>query len=187
MYKPHVNRGLNADVLKGLDVQNPVDRQMQRAEKVSYSLWILSCKNKVLFFQNACITTKLRDFLYVVLNHPNQYCRERPRMVLLKRKIQNMYTIITRMCYRVRTRNICPVFHLVFRLECLIHAHMCPFVWQDLVFFTDDCEAIDTGHSSPHYAEDRLQLLVEDRWATRQEDDSTHWCITFIRTHMQNG
>lgn len=40
---------------------------------------------------------------------------------------------------------------------------MCPFVWQDLVFFTDDCEAIDTGHSSPHYAEDRLQLLVEDR------------------------
>ncbi|XP_076597629.1 cytokine-like protein 1 [Chaetodon auriga] len=82
---------------------------------------------------NGCITTKLRDFLYVVLNHPNQYCRERPRMVLLKRKIQNLYTIITRMCYR------------------------------DLVFFTDDCEAIDTGHSSPYYAEDRLQLLQEER------------------------
>nr|XP_046240307.1 cytokine-like protein 1 [Scatophagus argus] len=82
---------------------------------------------------NSCITTKLRDFLYVVLNHPNQYCRERPRMVLLKRKIQNLYTIITRMCYR------------------------------DLVFFTDDCEAIDTGHSSPYYAEDRLQLLQEER------------------------
>ncbi|KAM9860148.1 cytokine-like protein 1 [Aulostomus maculatus] len=82
---------------------------------------------------NSCVTTKLRDFLYVVLNHPNQYCRERPRMVLLKRKIQNLYTIITRICYR------------------------------DLVFFTDDCEAIDTGHSSPHYAEDRLQLLQEER------------------------
>ncbi|KAM9813233.1 cytokine-like protein 1 [Neosynchiropus ocellatus] len=82
---------------------------------------------------NACITTKLRDFLYVVLNHPSQYCRERPRMVLLKRKIQNLYTIITRMCYR------------------------------DLVFFTDDCEAIDTGHTKPYYAEDRLQLLQEDR------------------------
>ncbi|XP_019942107.2 cytokine-like protein 1 [Paralichthys olivaceus] len=82
---------------------------------------------------NSCVTTKLRDFLYVVLNHPNQHCRERPRMVLLKRKIQNLYTIITRICYR------------------------------DLVFFTDDCEAIDTGHSSPYYAEDRLQLLQEER------------------------
>uniref|UniRef100_A0A4W6BXP2 Cytokine like 1 n=1 Tax=Lates calcarifer TaxID=8187 RepID=A0A4W6BXP2_LATCA len=52
---------------------------------------------------NSCITTKLRDLLYVVLNHPSQFCRERPRMVLLKRKVQNLYTIITRICYRVRT------------------------------------------------------------------------------------
>ncbi|XP_061641674.1 cytokine-like protein 1 [Phyllopteryx taeniolatus] len=82
---------------------------------------------------NSCVTTKLRDFLYVLVNHPSQYCRERPRMVLLKIKIQNLYTIITQICYR------------------------------DLVFFTDDCEAIDTGHSRPHYAEDRLQLLQEER------------------------
>lgn len=52
--------------------------------------------------QNGCITSKLRDFLYVLLNHPVPYCRERPRMVMLKRKIQNLYTIITRVCYRVR-------------------------------------------------------------------------------------
>ncbi|XP_054473553.1 cytokine-like protein 1 [Anoplopoma fimbria] len=82
---------------------------------------------------NSCVTTKLRDFIYVVLNHPDQYCRERPRMVLLKRKVQNLYTIITRICYR------------------------------DMVFFTDDCEAIDTGHTRPYYAEDRLQLLQEER------------------------
>ncbi|KAJ4926722.1 hypothetical protein JOQ06_014469 [Pogonophryne albipinna] len=82
---------------------------------------------------NSCITTKLRDFLYVVLNHPNPYCRERPRMVLLKRKIESLYNIITRIC------------------------------WRDLVFFTDDCEGIDTGHSRPYYAEDRLQLLQEER------------------------
>ncbi|XP_008407620.1 cytokine-like protein 1 [Poecilia reticulata] len=82
---------------------------------------------------NACITNKLRDFLYVVLNHPSQSCREKPRMVVLKRKTQNLYSIITRICYR------------------------------DLVFFTDDCEAIDTGRSSPNLAEDRLQLLQEDR------------------------
>ncbi|MED6244284.1 hypothetical protein ATANTOWER_002592 [Ataeniobius toweri] len=82
---------------------------------------------------NACITNKLRDFLYVVLNHPDPNCREKPRMVLLKQKIQNLYNIITRVCYR------------------------------DLVFFTDDCEAIDTGRSSPNLAEDRLQVLQEDR------------------------
>lgn len=41
--------------------------------------------------------------------------------------------------------------------------HVCMFVWQDLVFFVDDCEAIDTGHGTPHYAEDRLQLLKEER------------------------
>ncbi|XP_053172321.1 cytokine-like protein 1 [Scomber japonicus] len=82
---------------------------------------------------NSCVTTKLRDLLYVLLNHPSQYCRERPRMVLLKRKVQNLHTIITRICYR------------------------------DLVFFTNDCEAIDTGHSSPYLGEDRLQLLQEDR------------------------
>ncbi|XP_008318649.1 cytokine-like protein 1 [Cynoglossus semilaevis] len=82
---------------------------------------------------NSCVTTKLRDFLYVLLNHPNPYCKTRPRMVLLKRKVQNLHTIITRLCYR------------------------------DLVFFTDDCEAIDTGHSRPYYGEDRLQLLQEDR------------------------
>uniref|UniRef100_A0A3Q2QAG0 Cytokine like 1 n=1 Tax=Fundulus heteroclitus TaxID=8078 RepID=A0A3Q2QAG0_FUNHE len=82
---------------------------------------------------NACISNKLRDLLYVVLNHPSLSCREKPRMVHLKRKVQNLYTIITRLCYR------------------------------DLVFFTDDCEAIDTGRSSPNLGEDRLQLLQEDR------------------------
>ena len=41
--------------------------------------------------------------------------------------------------------------------------YMCLCVWQDLVFFMDDCEAIDTGHGTPYYAEDRLQLLVEER------------------------
>lgn len=82
---------------------------------------------------NGCITSKLRDFLYVLLNHPVPYCRERPRMVLLKRKIQNLHTIITRICYR------------------------------DLVFFTEDCVAIDTGHTAPYYAEDRLQLLQEEQ------------------------
>uniref|UniRef100_A0A4W5P4I0 Cytokine like 1 n=1 Tax=Hucho hucho TaxID=62062 RepID=A0A4W5P4I0_9TELE len=78
--------------------------------------------------QNSCINTKLRDFLYVMENLPTQYCRERPRIVLLKRKVTNLYRIINRICYRV-------------------------------LYFTDDCEAIETGQSTPHYREDRLQLL----------------------------
>ncbi|XP_036407707.1 cytokine-like protein 1 [Megalops cyprinoides] len=80
---------------------------------------------------NSCVMPKLRDFLYVVENLPTQYCRERPRITLLKRKVRNLYIIINRVCYR------------------------------DLVFFTDDCEALETGQSSPRYGEDRLQLLEE--------------------------
>ncbi|XP_017278422.1 cytokine-like protein 1 [Kryptolebias marmoratus] len=82
---------------------------------------------------NQCVTSKLRDFLYVVLNHPSQSCMKRPRMVMLKRKVQNLHTIITRICFR------------------------------DLVFRYDDCEAIDTGLVSPYFAEDRLQILQEER------------------------
>lgn len=77
-------------------------------------------------------------------------------MMLLKRKVQNLYTIITRLCYRVRTSHtwlLCPPMYVN------VCVHVC--VWQDLVFFMDDCEAIDTGHGTPHYAEDRLQLLEE--------------------------
>ena len=59
--------------------------------------------------------------------------------------------------------NICPVWSCATLLVSRTHACMCVFGWQDLVFFTNDCEAIDTGHSSPHYAEDRLQLLQEER------------------------
>lgn len=45
----------------------------------------------------------------------------------------------------------------------LIHVFVLLFGLQDLVFFTEDCVAIDTGHTSPYYAEDRLQLLQEER------------------------
>lgn len=80
---------------------------------------------------NSCLMPRLRDFLYVVENLPTQYCKERPRIVLVKSKVRNLYSIISQVCHR------------------------------DLVFFTDDCEAIDTGHSVPRYGEDRLQILEE--------------------------
>ncbi|XP_030622003.1 cytokine-like protein 1 [Chanos chanos] len=80
---------------------------------------------------NSCLTAKLRDLLYILENHPTENCRERPRIIQLKRKARSLYVIINRVCYR------------------------------DLVFFTNDCEALETGHSSPRYGEDRLQLLEE--------------------------
>ncbi|KAL2077107.1 hypothetical protein ACEWY4_026611 [Coilia grayii] len=81
---------------------------------------------------NSCVMPKLRDFLYVVENLPRPSCKARPRFIALQRKVRNLYTIINRVCYR------------------------------ELVYFTDDCEAIETGHNSPRYGEDRLQLLEEN-------------------------
>nr|XP_021336750.1 cytokine-like protein 1 [Danio rerio] len=81
---------------------------------------------------NSCIRTKLRDLLYVVENLPVELCRERPRVRLLRRRTHTLLNIISRACHR------------------------------DLVFFTDDCEALETGNPSARYTEDRLQRLVED-------------------------
>ncbi|KAK2829157.1 hypothetical protein Q7C36_017147 [Tachysurus vachellii] len=80
---------------------------------------------------NSCVTSKLRDFIYVLENLPTEHCRTRPRIALLKRKIRSLFEIISRACYR------------------------------DLVFLTNDCEALDTGISQPRYMEDTLQLLEE--------------------------
>ncbi|XP_026081579.1 cytokine-like protein 1 [Carassius auratus] len=81
---------------------------------------------------NSCIRSKLRDFLYVTENLPTEYCRERPLIRLLKRRVRTLLSIITRACYR------------------------------DLVFYTDDCEALETGNISPRYSEDRLEHAIED-------------------------
>ncbi|KAG7335211.1 hypothetical protein KOW79_001807 [Hemibagrus wyckioides] len=80
---------------------------------------------------NSCVTSKLRDFIYVLENLPIEHCRTRPRIIFLKRKVRTLYEIISRACYR------------------------------DLVFLTNDCEALDTGISQPRYTEDTLQLLEE--------------------------
>ncbi|XP_026137152.1 cytokine-like protein 1 [Carassius auratus] len=81
---------------------------------------------------NSCIRSKLRDFLYVTENLPTESCRERPLLRLLKRRVRTLLSIITRACYR------------------------------DLVFYTDDCEALETGNISPRYSEDRLEHVIED-------------------------
>ncbi|XP_060757263.1 cytokine-like protein 1 [Neoarius graeffei] len=80
---------------------------------------------------NSCVTAKLRDFLYVLENLPFNHCRTRPRIIILKRKIRILFEIISRVCYR------------------------------DLVYLSNDCDALDTGISHPRYTEDTLQLLEE--------------------------
>ncbi|KAM9457668.1 cytokine-like protein 1 [Clarias gariepinus] len=80
---------------------------------------------------NSCVKTKLRDFLYAVESVPVDYCRTRPRIIVLKRKILTLHEIISRVCHR------------------------------DLVFLSNDCVALDTGISDPRYMEDTLQLMEE--------------------------
>ncbi|KTG39912.1 hypothetical protein cypCar_00032947 [Cyprinus carpio] len=135
--------------------------------------------------QNSCIRSKLRDFLYVTENLPTEYCRKLPRIQLLKRRVQILYSIITRFCYRsaakpaafgVRSRKHAPEFlpkmfldvHKLRahpapeRLRQILLSYHHPFCYRDLEFSTNDCEALETGNISPRYAEDRLKHLIED-------------------------
>ncbi|RXM36192.1 hypothetical protein EOD39_12150 [Acipenser ruthenus] len=47
--------------------------------------------------------TKLRDVMYILENLPTPQCREKPRIIGLKRKIRSLYTIINKVCYRLAT------------------------------------------------------------------------------------
>ncbi|KAK2891415.1 hypothetical protein Q8A67_014058 [Cirrhinus molitorella] len=114
---------LSNEIMSGLDNLHKSSRTKTCAEFLP---------KMFLDVHNSCIKSKLRDFLYVTENLPTEHCRERPRIRLLKRRVQILYTIISRVCYR------------------------------DLVFFTDDCEALETGIISPRYSEDRLERLIED-------------------------
>ncbi|XP_063045674.1 cytokine-like protein 1 [Engraulis encrasicolus] len=114
--------GLSKEIMEILDKVHKSERTKDCAEVLP---------KLFLDVHNSCVMTKLRDLLYVLENIPIPSCKTRPRMVNLRRKVRNLYTIINRVCFR------------------------------DLVFFTDDCVAIETGHSSPRYGEDRLQLLEE--------------------------
>ncbi|XP_067312823.1 cytokine-like protein 1 [Pseudorasbora parva] len=114
--------GLSRDIMNTLDKIHKSDRTKTCAELLP---------KMFLDVHNSCIRAKLRDFLYVSENLPES-CREKPRLRLLKRRVQVLYSIISRACHR------------------------------DLVFYTDDCEALETGVISPRYTEDRLQQLIED-------------------------
>ncbi|KAL7849909.1 hypothetical protein SRHO_G00192580 [Serrasalmus rhombeus] len=114
--------GLSKEIMETLDKVHKSSRTKECAQFLP---------KMFLDVHNSCIMAKLRDFLYMAENVPLEYCRERPRIIYLKRRVRALYVIINRVCYR------------------------------DLVYLTDDCEALDTGYSSPRYTEDRLQLLVE--------------------------
>nr|XP_055033434.1 cytokine-like protein 1 [Misgurnus anguillicaudatus] len=113
---------LSKEITEILDKVHKSDRTKTCAEMLP---------KMILDVHNSCITTKLRDFLYVAENLPME-CKERPRVRYLKRKVQGLHTIIGRACYR------------------------------DLVYFTDDCQGLETGYSNPRNTEYRLQLLEDD-------------------------
>ncbi|KAL4630210.1 cytokine-like protein 1 [Arapaima gigas] len=80
---------------------------------------------------NSCTTTKLRDMLYILENLPDLNCRQLPRINNLRRKVGNLYNIMSRYCYK------------------------------DLVYFSNDCQALESGQSMQRPGEDRLELLQE--------------------------
>ncbi|XP_006009617.1 cytokine-like protein 1 [Latimeria chalumnae] len=62
---------------------------------------------------NSCIMSKLRDHLYILQNLTPPKCRDFPRVTILKNKVRNLYTIMSKVCYR------------------------------DVVYLSDDCDAME--------------------------------------------
>ncbi|XP_007895506.1 cytokine-like protein 1 [Callorhinchus milii] len=62
---------------------------------------------------NSCVMIKLRDHLYFLDNLSSPRCQKLSRITWLKVRIRRLYKIINQVCYR------------------------------DLVFFTDDCAALE--------------------------------------------
>ncbi|KAK1175262.1 cytokine-like protein 1 [Acipenser oxyrinchus oxyrinchus] len=113
---------LNKEIMESLE-------KLQKYRRTKHCMEVLP--KMYLDVHNSCVMTKLRDVMYILENLPTPQCREKPRIIGLKRKIRSLYTIINKVCYR------------------------------DLVFFTDDCDALETGHSTPRQGEEQLQLLKE--------------------------
>ncbi|XP_067828419.1 cytokine-like protein 1 [Heptranchias perlo] len=76
---------------------------------------------------NSCVMIKLRDHLYALDNLITPQCKELKRITFLKVRIRRLYNMINRLCYR------------------------------DLVFFTDDCEALEHPPPPPDPQEEFLK------------------------------
>ncbi|XP_041132307.1 cytokine-like protein 1 [Polyodon spathula] len=113
---------LNKEIMESME-------KLQKYQRTKHCVEVLP--KMYLDIHNSCVMAKLRDVMYILENLPIPQCREKPRIIGLKRKIRSLYTIINKVCYR------------------------------DLVFFTDDCDALETGESTPRHGEEQLQLLIE--------------------------
>ncbi|XP_078089271.1 cytokine-like protein 1 [Mustelus asterias] len=76
---------------------------------------------------NSCVMIKLRDHLYALENLITPECRELKRIAFLKVRIRRLYNMINRLCYR------------------------------DLVFFIDDCAALELPPPSPDPQDELLK------------------------------
>ncbi|GCB68690.1 cytokine-like protein 1 [Scyliorhinus torazame] len=76
---------------------------------------------------NSCVTIKLRDHLYALENLITPQCRELKRIEFLKVRVKRLYNMIDRLCYR------------------------------DLVFFIDDCAALERPPPPPEPQDELLE------------------------------
>ncbi|XP_078399998.1 cytokine-like protein 1 [Cetorhinus maximus] len=76
---------------------------------------------------NSCVMIKLRDHLYALENLITPQCRELKRIAFLNVRIRRLYTMINRLCYR------------------------------DLVYFTDDCAALERPPPPPEPQDELLK------------------------------
>ncbi|KAE8629124.1 hypothetical protein XENTR_v10000361 [Xenopus tropicalis] len=91
---------------------------------------------------NSCVMTKLRTFI----SAPR--CGRMPRVEALKKRVRNLYNIMNSICKRVFICLICftpSLFSLTYNKHVIAY-----FLFQDLVFFTDDCEALEMPLSVFH-------------------------------------
>ncbi|XP_078267973.1 cytokine-like protein 1 [Rhinoraja longicauda] len=87
---------------------------MERFEKFPVTRQCLAHLPKLYInVHNACVTVKLRDHIYALENLIIPECRTLKRISFLKFRIQRLYNMIDRLCYR------------------------------DLVFYIDDCPALE--------------------------------------------
>ncbi|XP_072110859.1 cytokine-like protein 1 [Mobula birostris] len=100
---------------------------MERVEKIPVTRRCVAHLPKLYIdVHNACVLVKLRDHIYALENLITPECKELKRIAFLKFRITRLYTMISRLCHR------------------------------DLVFFTDDCPALERP-PPPEPQEDNLK------------------------------
>uniref|UniRef100_UPI00398E4C00 cytokine-like protein 1 n=1 Tax=Pristiophorus japonicus TaxID=55135 RepID=UPI00398E4C00 len=111
-----------------LKLSKAITESMERLETFPITRRCLANLPKLYInVHNSCVMAKLRNHIYALENLITPHCQGLKRIAFLKVRIGRLYNMINRLCYR------------------------------DLVFFVDDCEALEHPPPPP----DPLDELVK--------------------------